>query len=327
MAKVLGLTVPDEFARNYNAADINTRIAMLKWIQRPDLVDKAVSAWANETYGYMGGALQNGEIKRLLKQAGTEGWSEARIKTALMNTKYWKSHTAAQRNWDQLSSTDPKTAKQMVADARGNVTALAARLGITISSARLSSLAQKIASEGITDAGQIQRMVAAEAQFTGGNLSPGDISAGVSQIKARASDYGVMMSDQAAFDWAQRLAAGTATQDGVNEFLLEQSKARFASNKMIQDALARGQTVRDALDPQIAQVADLLEIDPDTIRLTDSRWSPILEKTDGPDVRVMTQSEAAQYARSLPEWNKTANAQASAATFAERLAQTFGKVA
>lgn len=325
MAKILGITVTDQQARDYNTRDINGRIQILQFIGRGDLVDQAVQEWAGQNYGYLGGALKDKEVKALLTRAGREGWSEARIQAALIKTKYWTTHTANQRNWEQLKQTDPKTAKELVANAQANVGAIAARLGVSLKSGRAKSLAENIAKNGITDPAVIQRMVAGEAQFTG-NLGPGDIQANVSAIKARGSEFGVLFSDRVAFDWAQRLAAGTATQDGIDEYLRQQAQARYASNKMIQDGLARGQTVREILDPQIAQVADLLEIDPDAIRLTDPRWSPILEKPDEDTMRPMTSAEAAQYARSQPEWEKTRNAQATSAGFGEKLLQTFGAV-
>jgi hypothetical protein len=325
MARVLGLTVPDQFAKDYSAADVNTRVAMLRFIHQDQLVDRAIDQWAQENYGYLGLALKNGEIRKIINQAAREGWNDQRILGALSKTKYWKGHTDAQRKWDTLKSTDPKTAKQQIKDAQGNVSAIAARMGITLGGGA-KRLAEHIAKNGITDPAQINRLIAAEAHM-GSNLGPGDITAGVSQIKARASEFGVPLTDKGAFDWAKRLADGTASQDGVDEFLRQQSKARFANNKMIQDALGRGQTVRDALDPQIAQVSDLLEIDPDTINLIDPRWSPILEKVDGTDMRVMTSAEAAEFARAQPQWNKTRNAQSSAAAFGEKLLNTFGQVA
>lgn len=327
MPKLYGVQLPDQFVNEYKTADINKRVAMWRFINRPDLADRAVDEWAKENYGHYGLAFNDPEIKKILRQAATEGWSDQRILGALQKTKYWKTHTEAQRRWDTLNSTDKATAKQLVKDTQGNVEAIASRMGVTLGS-KSKKLAEHIAKNGITDPQEIQRLIAAEARMGGGNLGPGDITANVSAIKARASDYGVLLTDQGAFDWAQRLAAGTATQDGVNEYLMQQAKARFSSNKMIQDALARGQTVRDALDPQIAQIAELLEIDPDTIRLTDPRWSSVMEKQqDDGTFNVMTSADAAAYARGLPEWNKTRNAHESAASFGEALLQRFGAVA
>lgn len=325
---VWGVWFTDEQARIYYASDINTRIATLKFIGLDDsYVNVAVDQWVNETYGYMGAILNIPEIKNILTTAGKEGWSPERIQGAITQTAYWKSHTAAERNWLQLQSSDPEEARKQLQTAKDNLTTIALREGVSISQSRLDELATKVASGGITDSAAIQRMVVAEASYSP-TASVGGIQAQASAIRARAQEFGIRLTEQGAFDWAKRIESGTADQGTVDEFLRQQAKARFANSPLVTQALEQGLTVRQAIDPQIAQVSELLEIDPDTVNITDAKFSPLVEYVD-PDgnQRTMTTSEAAKWARGQNEYRTTAGANREAAALAENIAQRFGAVA
>lgn len=331
MTKIAGVQVSAQVAQAYKTGSAQDKANIVSFIKYQQGQKSAQGSGmgggsAASMYGFQSLVLDDPQIKSIIKRAAKEGWTPDRVQAAIMKTRYWKTHSDSQRQWAQLKKSDPSTAKERLANAQESVSALAAYEGIDLG-ARLGAISEAVASGKVTSEAQIKRMILAEAQYNP-TAAAGGLTAQASQIKARGDDYGVSMTGQGAFDWAKKMEGGTADAGVIDEYLKQQAVSRFGSNATIVSALDRGQTVRQALDPQLAQVSDLLEIDPDTIKLTDPKWSAILEQPDQQvGLRVMTSAEAARWARSQDAYKKTANGQATAASLAESISKAFGNVA
>jgi len=142
-----------------------------------------------------------------------------------------------------------------------------------------------------------------------------------------AGDYAVKYDDPTLQQWAANIIGGTATNQQFQSDLITKATAMFPT---ISDALAKGQTVKQYMDPYLQEMGQLLEIPADQMDLTDPKWTAVLMGSDDKGNRApMSLTDAATYIRTNPVygWGKTQNAQQEGADFAQRLGTMFGKVA
>ena len=281
-------------------------------------------------FGYMSVYLDHPEIGPLLRRAGSEGWTLERLQAELSKTEWWKTTTATQREWDLLLRTDPASAEKKIADLTVQLKTLASQQGFAdrYTDEQFKQFAAFFLYNGVPQ----QDM--ARAMFQNLDYDPtkgvggqpgGAAGLTMQQVKKRAADFGLPMSDEAAYEWARQVAAGLATPESIDVFLRNQAKSRYS---WLAPDLDRGATVKQLFDPYLQQTAQLLERSPDMFSLED----PLIQKmidhvgSDGTR-RSMTLSEAAEAVRNTPEWLKTMNARQGSASLGEEIIKTFGKVA
>ncbi len=126
----------------------------------------------------------------------------------------------------------------------------------------------------------------------GGN--GGDVAAQGLNVKNLANQYGVPLSDQAAMDWATKLAQGAITEDSVKGYLVEQAKSLFPA---LAGALDRGITVAQYADPYIQIAQQELGINPASVSFTDPKWMQALNQVDP--------KTGQRVSMSLDDWLKT----------------------
>lgn len=292
-----------------------------------DVIDRLIEDEIKRQYGYLAPYLSNPEIGPILKQAATEGWTQERLQAELYKTNYWKTTSQATREWDLLSQSDPAEAHRRQVAMAQHIRAMAEQAGLgqykgyeDIHYMFMAGLALRA---GQSDEEILQGLFA-QQQYQGGAVG-GTMGASMTEIKGRADDYGLPMSEQAAFDWSKQIAAGLGTNEGVEAYLREQAKQRYS---WLAADLDRGATVKQLFDPILQEASRLLEISPADISLNDPRFQAIIDHTDEQGVRrSMTGAEAANYIRSTEDWQKTTNARRDAAGLGEQILQAFGKVA
>lgn len=287
------------------------------------------SAMHNETvvrqqYGYLAGFLDHPEIGPLLRRAASEGWDQARLQGAVSGTNWWKTTGETARNWELLKSTDPAEAERQRSARYTDIAGFTSQQGINLSGDRLDQLIEDSIRMGWSQA-ELQLHLGSELTFTpgGGEGAAGNL---YDTNRAKANDFLVPLSDEAVFDWTKRITQGVATQEGFDAYLRDMAKGRMAS---LAPYLDQGMSPAQVLEPLKQQVAQILEVSPGQINLADEKWWPVVSTVDPKtnQLRPMTMNETAQFARSLPEWSKTRNAQERGAGLSEALLQTFGKVA
>jgi hypothetical protein len=318
----------DEFNRMWNSWDINQRIDWLKFTHQEGQTDKVVRDYVKQQYGSMAAYLDNKEVGPILMRAGREGWTPERLAATIQNTKWWKTHAASEREWELLKKTDKATAKQKIDQAKASINALLAREGVTgqLSDSRISALAEKILKSG-ADPSMVPKMVLAEIRYNPTH-PVGLMGERMATFQKRARDYAINLGDETAFDWAKRVAMGDAEEGGFDEYARQAAERRFSRNATILEQLKEGYTVREVLDDPIQEVARLMEVDPDSVDLSRTEWSPIAEFADDQgNVRAMTAAEAGRWARTQTGWQTTANANDTESKFAQFLGEKMGKVA
>jgi cell wall-associated NlpC family hydrolase len=100
-----------------------------------------IRAYAETNYGYLAVYLDDREIGPILLKAAAEGWDAHKIEGALVKTKFWKTHSEANRSWDYLNTHDNATAKAKVQATISEITTAAQRDGITLTGLQIHDLA------------------------------------------------------------------------------------------------------------------------------------------------------------------------------------------
>ena len=275
---------------------------------------------ANQLYPYLSAYLNDPTIGPIIKQAADQGWSTDRLAGALSATPWWQSTSSTARQFDALQNTDPATANAQIEAAADSIGAEAAQLGLTIDAGRLNDIAKQSVRLGWNDA-QTRQVLGAEAQ-----RNPAEIAATqLATLRSMASDYAVKYNDPDLQKWAANIIGGTATNQQFQSELIGKAQAMFPT---ISDALAKGQTVKQYMDPYLQEMGTLLEVNPDQIDLTDPKYTAVLMGSDAKGNRApMSLSDAATYVRQTSSfnWGDTQNAQQQGADFALRLGTMFGK--
>lgn len=319
----------NDFQRQYNSLDLNGRIALMRFIGggilTPQAEEKVVTDWITQQYGAYATLLNRPDVKAVLTRAAREGWTQERIQTEIQRTPWWKTTDAAMRKFDLLEGSDPKEAKTQLDKMSSTIKSMIAQQGVAgqFTEARIAKLARFAVRHGV-EADAIPKLVFNEIQYNPTH-PVGQIGADMDKFKAQAAQYVLPLSDRAAFDWAKKIATGQATADGFDTYMRDQAKSKYGH---LAAELDQGLTVKNLLDPQIQQTAQLLEIDPDQVNLLDPKYSPLVSYADPQGkVRTMSLSESARYVRGMDAYARTDGAKQAAASLTSELMSRFGQAA
>ncbi|QBI21952.1 peptidoglycan-binding protein [Egibacter rhizosphaerae] len=300
----------------------------------PDASDEEIEEFVRERYGFMAWVLDEPELAEVMRTAIREGRDPDWIESQIMTTDWWTDTEPARREWQRIRSEDPARSEQVMDSVMLDIRLQASRMGVSIDQDRMRQLALEAVGNGwvdintgrISQGERMQRAIANEADFRGDQRVGGDMGAMQDAIVAQSHEWMVPMSEDSALDWAQRILSGEATEDGLETHLRDMARSRYPH---LEDYFARGVSPQQFFQPYREELARTLEMNPDTIDLVnDSRFSPVLDfATEGDERRPMTMSEVQQYARGLPEWRGTRQAQEQGSAFTEMLGRTFGRIA
>lgn len=308
-------TVTDQFLRDtFQQMQLNSR-------PMADM-DEDTREFIEENYGYLVIYLRHPEIGRIIAQAAEEGWDEARLMARLQETDWWTETSSTERAWDQLRFENPGDAAEARERTEARIRDQALRLGIHIRPRRLSRLVEDSLRYGWSEELIVDAIVA-EARYRGGDLPIGSIATDTRNIAALRHRYLLPANERGAFRFARRIAAGEMTMEDVDAFFARRAATLYPH---LADQLTNGVSVIDLFDSQIGAIADELELDPDSIDLTDPLWSQIVTHTDeAGNTRSMTIGEARRLARSQPGFRVTERAREQGSSLALTIAQKFGR--
>ena len=195
-------------------------------------------------------------------------------------------------------------------------------MGINLTEDQITQLADQTG-QFAWDPKLLQQNVVNMAQYD--PKQGGLIGAEVGKIKGISKSYFLPISDQDAFNYARQIEAGTLDEGSLNGTFREQAKAAYPG---LADYIDKGVTPAQAMAPQINTAAQLLEVDPSTIDLTDQKYSGMLSFADptSSKIRPMTMDETAQFVKKKDEYWTTNNANNDVASLVTSLGKTFGKV-
>jgi hypothetical protein len=258
------------------------------------------------------------EIAALLNQGANENWTADMFVGHLMGTNWWRTHSKTERDYLAMTLGDPAEAARQTGQSAMSILEQAAQMGVGISLTDAHALAVQSIQQG-WDASMLQYQIASRAKQ---GIGPGSISATQTDFRGIASQQGLNLSDATTFDWAKRVAEGTATTQGFTDYARIQ--AAFAHPYWAKQ-INEGATVRQLADPYIQNAARLLETSPDNIDLSDSRWSFTNQNKDGTQT-PMSQDQWSTKLMSDPKygWDQTDNAKQAAYQMVDQLQKSFG---
>jgi hypothetical protein len=277
------------------------------------------------------------ELKSLLELSTFNNWNENQLTAALQNTNWWKSTSAAVRQFQEQQAQDPSMFDFNVPGSKVNLTYQdianqAAQLGVSLSVQQLQGLALNALKFGWSAAqiqGFIGTYVTAGQNAMGAGSNAGSVYA---KLSSDANNYLYNPSQQVLDQWAQNLTGGIQNEAQWNSFLQQQAAVKYS---WAAPQLSQGYTMQQIVDPLRQDAAQLMEVSPSSIDFVNNpTYSKILNyqppgQTTGPwpAPRAMTTSEASTYLRGTPQYGYTQQARDNAAGLEQQILQTWGKVA
>lgn len=280
---------------------------------------------AAETYGFVEALFDaNPELKRKFDQAVKEGWTEAKFQAEIRDTKWWKKHNKAERDYLILRYGDPATAKQKEKEGYIRVRQLANQLGIVETDAmkkKLNDWAYKAYALGWSEE-QLRYEIGKYISFSGDKMQ-GEAGEAADKLHAYAYSMGVKMSDGWYQDKARNIVRGVSTEQDYEDEIRRAAKATFPQwSKQIDS----GKTVEDLASPYMQTMSQILELPAGSINLFDPTMKKALNyknPTSGVnEVKPLWQFE--NELRSDPRWKKTQNAQDGMMRVAHQILTDFG---
>jgi hypothetical protein len=278
-------------------------------------------------YGYAASFFNsNPELKKLLATAVAAQWTPEEFSARFMNTAFYKWSAESQKNWQALVAKNPGEANKRVRDRGADLTAQAARLGITIDPKRLAQMTTWSLMYG-WDENATSRAFAAEMKYDPKAAQAGDIGSMQAQIREHAAAYGVQLGDQEVWSMSKKMVEGSVDQEGILEQIKQVAMGRFPG---LADEIKRGLSVRELASSYIQAQARILEVDPNQIDLaTDPKLQKALQARGDDGKPVAGGMPLWQYEESLkkaPEWLKTKNARSEMNGVASKVLKDFGLV-
>lgn len=296
------------------------------------------------------------ELRKLLvarapKAWGGGGWSQEKFEAALLGTKYYQKHNAAQNEWLVLPEGEKKARiRELVSEIYGYLQDNAGRdwmvkngyntmytQAIKGGANKLYEWAEKVASGKIT-------IIELQTKLFNGLIKDPESDVYLDEMQKKEErarqkkrpeeiaeelwqqahgDYFLNVSKESARDWANRIINGEASFGEFNDFLRKEASTLYSAYA---ESINNGVLPRALFGPAMGILSSELEMSEEQIVATPSLWGEITRQASVKDGQFSA-SDWVQYARQLPQWKTTRGANEMAANFSERLLRQFGAVA
>lgn len=276
----------------------------------------------NENYGLSAAFLESDpELANLYSEAVANTWSTDQFQAALQGTNWWMNNSESARKMLALRSTDPATFNQQVKEKQVELTELASKMGVHLSTVSMNTLAQLALTTNMNNAqvdGYLSKYLELNQQghFLG---YAGQVELG---IREYARDMGVPITDDYVNSAVRSIVAGTDSLQARRAHIQTVAEAAFPQYA---DQIKEGVTVGEIASPYLAAQSKLWEMDPNKLDLFDPTLRAALTKVhttsaDKPgEPQMVPLYDFEKQLRSDPRWLKTNNAR-------ESMTQTAGQV-
>lgn len=276
---------PDELAREfgYSTAFFNT--------------DPSLKAVINE-------AMREG-----IDPSSQEG--QLRFQAMIRNTTWYKKHSEAQRQWAALVQGDPTTANNNVNNMVKDVLFQAVQMGATMDLKTARGIAVDFLSNGLqNDQTLLKAAIGSHVVFVKNHPFKGQAGQYEEEYRKLTQDYGIPTTQEQIGFYVVNTSNQRGTEEAVRRHVQEQAKQLYPG---LQAAIDSGLTVRQAMDPYFAEMANTLEISPDQVTVKDPLIQRALQyRAPGADTSkpttIMPIWEFQQQLKNDPRWMKTTNA-------------------
>lgn len=271
----------------------------------------------------------NPEIADLLRRSlGPPEWSREKFDAELKKTNWYRTTSAAAREWDTKSVLDPATYQAMVDEAATAINQQALALGIRLSDESVQKLALdsqrfQFGTQKIIDS---IGMLAVESGMEGvTQLRNGYYG---QEVRKLARQYGVSLSDTTFNSFVNKIAVGEENLDSFQDYALNIAKSLYPP---LADKFDAGLTFNDVTDNYRQIAANLLERDVESIDMTSPEWVQAVTYQPDPktgEQRMMNLREWGDYLRNTDSfgYQYTTEAKSRAYEVANTLANMFGRI-
>ena len=267
----------------------------------------------------------NPELKSLFEQATAAGpnggWTTEHFVAKVRDTQWFKSTADTARQTLILQKADPATYAARLNQTMAQVRAMVGSTGAQMTADQFNTIGGDALKFGWNTDQLRQNMAAFVTAGTGGQYAGG---AGAHQFaySQLASEYGENIDPVYMGHLIRNTVMGTVTNDTVRNDMIARASSRYPA---LASRLAGGETVRQIADPYIQSYARTLELNPNTVNLSDSLVQGALSGADAkgqPATKSVWQFE--QDLRNDPRYMKTQQAQDSSMQMARRVLTDWG---
>ena len=271
----------------------------------------------------------NPEIAELLKKAmGPPEWSEQKFTAELRGTNWWKTTTAAAREWDLGSGLDPASYQTKVDEAATAIQTEALNLGIRLSDETVQKLA--LESQRFGWGTQTITNAIGMAAVEGGTEGATQLREGFygQQVRSLASQYGVTLADTTFNSFVNKLAVGEETLGSFQDYAMTIGKSLYPP---LADQFDAGRTFEDVTSSYKNIAANILERDSNAIDMSSPEFVQAITyvpDTKTGEQRLMNMGEWGDYLRKTESlgYQNTTEARSRAYEVSNKIANMFGRV-
>lgn len=262
------------------------------------------------------------DLKRIFSKAVAQTWTPERFVAELRNTSWYKKHGESWRNAVIQKNSDPATYKANVDQVRTRVSMMASELGAVATSSTLAKMAENAYMFGWDD-NQLRQNLSTYVKYTDGRMI-GQAGQWEQELRQRAADQGVRLSDDWVRNQVKLSVGGKKTFEDAIRGVDEMAASAFPH---LADRIRAGDTLADIADPYKQTMAQLLELNAESINLRDPMLRGALAKKDAKGQTVMaTLYDFEQEVRNDKRWLKTNNAQDAAMATTNRVLKDMGLI-
>lgn len=268
------------------------------------------------------------ELKKLFNQAVRNTWTPERFTAELRDSKWFKKNAVSVRNALVQKTADPGTYKSRITQL---VSTIRDTWGSTFGSlppeGEVRRWAETAYVMGWSEAQVMDHMTkgmnfqkALKSKRLGGTAAETK-----TQLESLGRAYGLNLGNQYIANQVQKIVRGDDTLEGVATRIKDWAKREYSAFAAEIDG---GATIQDIATPYINTMADLLELNPETLHPRMNMIQRALKTTDQDGrPRAMSLSEFEQELRRDHRWQYTNNAREQAMGVTQNLLKSFGLVA
>lgn len=268
----------------------------------------------------------NPDLRKAFRTAVTEGWSPQRFTAELQDTKWFKKNAASWRTNEIQRLTDPATWQASRKSMRADLADTASAMGAVLSKKDLEKIADQSMAGGWTANETKDALSSYVHEIATGPLSGqygGSSGKAFTDLQALARANGYSIPKGKADAWVGSIARGDSSVDDYGQMMRRSAAASYPA---FSDELLAGSDLEDLAKPYRDRMADLLELDPDTIKLTDNTLTRAMTNRDSKGTAVpMDLGTFADTVRSDTRWQYTDNAHKSVAASVMGIGEMFGR--
>lgn len=283
------------------------------------------SSTLNENYGLAASFMESDpELANIYSQAVAGTWSTDKFQAALQSTNWWQTNSDSARKMLQEKYADPAQYHQDIQNKTLELTDLASKLGVHLSSTGMASLADLALVTNMNDA-QINGYLSKYLELS----KQGHFSGYAGQVELGVREYAREMGVPLTDDYVERAVSGiVAGTDSLQarraniQTIAQQTFPAYAKE------INEGMTVGQIAAPYLAAQSKLWETDPNKIDLFDPTLRGALQSTapQGKDT-IPTQMPLYDFEkqlRSSSKWLSTNNARESMSATASQVLSDMG---